>query len=329
MPPRHSSSPGADDRARRGRGTLPDGARRPLEREHLPAVGGPAAATGARDLRLVALRNREVVAVFGRGRDVAWSALAGSGAWSRPKRLFPNAAGVALAPGPGGGVLATSLRTSARGTSVVAALRSARQPFGPASVSPSLGPRGSVSSVAAAIRQDGRTGLVVGLRGGGRTGGLVALAAGARERPVHVSTAGATVAGGVPAALVLRRVGGLVTAWRQVEGGRLRLYSSREDDPGGGSWETPVALTPRARRIGAPVIEGAPDGRTVLAYAVNGAVYVRTLAADGLSGWSAARLLSGANTACASPSVAFDTARKVIVAFACGGGKRLVMVTER
>ena len=291
-----------------------------------PAVGGPAGARGARDLRLVALRNREVVAVFGRGGGVAASALAGRGAWTAPQRLFPNAAGVSLAPGPGGDVLATSLRTSARGTSVVAALRSARQPFGPASVSPSLGRPGSVVSVAAAIRQDGRTGLVVGLS---RHGGLVALAAGAREKPVGVSAPGASIAGRVPAALGLRRIGGLVTAWRQAEGGRLRLYSARESDPGGGSWEPPLALTPRAARIGAPVIEGAPDGRTILAYAVDGAIYVRTLTADGLGGWSAARRINGAATACAFPSVAFDTARRAVVAFACGRGKRLLAVTER
>ncbi len=291
-----------------------------------PVVAGPTGVTGARSLRLVALRSREVVAVFGRGRDVAWSGLAQSGAWSPARRLFADAAGVSLAAGPRGDVLATSLRTSARRTSVVAALRSPLQPFGPASVSPSLGRPGSVVSVASAIRQDGRTGLVVGLS---RRGGLVALAAGAREKPVRVSAPGASIAGHVPAALALRRIGGLVTAWRQAEGGRLRLYSSRETDPGGGSWEPPVALSPRAARIAAPVIENAPDGRTILAYAAGGAIYVRTLTADGSGGWSAARRVNGVARACTSPSVAFDTARRAVVAFSCGSGRRLLVVSER
>ena len=135
-----------------------------------PVIDGPPGATGARGVRLAALSNHELVAVFGRGRDVVWSAVGRHGAWSRTRVLFAAAAGVSLATGPGGAVLATSLRTSARGTSTVAALRSAGAPFGPASTSPPLGPRGSVTSVASAIRQDGRTGLVVGVRGGAGAG---------------------------------------------------------------------------------------------------------------------------------------------------------------
>ena len=146
---------------------------------------------------------------------------------------------------------------------------------------------------------------------------------------MRVSAAGAALAGRAPAALAVRPAGALVAVWRQLEGGGLRLHASLEGDPLGGSWEAPVALTPVTRRIGAPVMESAPDGRTILAYAMDGAIYVRALTPDGLQGWSAPRRLSGANRGCASPSVAFDTGRKAIVAFSCGGGRRLLMVGER
>ncbi len=68
----------------------------------------------------------------------------------------------------------------------------------------------------------------------------------------------------------------------------------------------------------------------ILAVAMDGAIYVRTLApAGGPTGWSAARRVSGANRRCAAPSITFDAADRAIVAFSCGGGRTLLMVSER
>ncbi len=295
----------------------------------VPAVDGPHDATRARDIRLVALPNHEIVTLFRRGRAILWSARGARGGWSHARLLFRRAVGASIATDAGGAVLATALHAGARGVAVVAALRSPRQPFGPASSTRLLGPRGSVTSVASAIRQDGRTGLVVDVRAPSGSRGLIALPAGARQTPVRVTAPGARVAGGGPAAVRLIPSAGMVAVWRQTGPGGLRLHAAREEDAGGGSWERPRPLTGPARRLGAPVMESAPDGRTILAYAVDGAILVRTLGRDAAGGWSAARRVSARGAACAAPTIAFDTAGTAIVAFACGGGRRLLMVAER
>ena len=290
----------------------------------VPAIDGPRGGAPAGEVRLTVLPNHEVVTLFRRSGSVMWSARSPRRPWTSPRVLFRDGTGGSVATDASGAVLATAVRHTAGGDVIVAALRSPGEIFGPSSTTRVLGPRGSVTSVASAFRQDGRTGLVVGTRSG-----LVALPAGARQRPVPITPAGTTLAGRTPAAIALRPSAGLVAVWREVEGGRLRLRSSQEDDTGGGSWETPISLSPPTRSLGAPVVESAPAGRTILAYALDGRVYTRILGVDAASGWSAARLVSGANTACASPTVTFDTARKAIVAFTCGGGRRLLMVTER
>lgn len=302
------------------------------ERSLTPAVDGPRGG-GARELRTAALSGSEVVAVFGRGGSVYWSARP---FWSaRPRRgpwlpgaiLFPGAASAALARGRGQVVLATALRPSARGTVVVAALRRPGESFGPRTAIRPLGPRWAITSATPAIRPDGRTGLVIAARGPAGRGALLATVAGARQPPVRVSATGVRLAG--PVAVAVRDPGGLLAVWRQVGRGGARLWAAREADADGAVWEAPVALT-SSGRVGAPALATAPDGRTILAYAAGGAIRLRTLAPlGGPAGWSAARTVSGSRRGCASPSIAVDADDTVIVAFSCAGGRRLLSVSER
>ena len=293
----------------------------------IPTVNGPPGSGGARDVRLSVLPSGEMVALFRHRGAVAWSARPPSGGWSRTAPLFAGGTSPALASDANRAVLATALRPTSAGTRVGAALRSAGETFGPTSTIRPLGPRWTITSATPAIRPDGRTGLVIAARGPSGRGALLATVAGARQRPVRVSAAGVRLAG--PPAVVVRPVGGLVAAWRQVDRGGVRLHAAQEADAGGESWEAPVALTP-PRRVGAPALENASGGRVILAVAMDGAIYVRTLApAGGATGWSAARRVSGANRRCAAPSITFDAADRAIVAFSCDGGRTLLMVSER
>ena len=166
----------------------------------------------------------------------------------------------------------------------------------------------------------------------GAGGGIVAVtrsATGVWESAVPVSARNVGIPSTEPPAVAVRPGGTLATAWRQVTAGRLRLSAAGETAVGG-VWRAPVTLSPVSAALGAPVLATAPGGRTILAYAQDGHVFVRSLgSAATATKWSAARKVSGTLAGCISPSIAFDPSGAATVAFACGGGKRLVTVGER
>ena len=153
-------------------------------------------------------------------------------------------------------------------------------------------------------------------------------ATGVWESAVPVSARNVGIPSTEAPAVAARPGGTLVTAWRQVTAGRLRLFAAGET-VAGGAWRAPVTLSPVSGALGAPALATASSGRTVLAYARDGHVFVRSLgSAATASKWSAARKVSGTLAGCISPSIAFAPSGAATVAFACGGGKRLVTARE-
>lgn len=107
----------------------------------------------------------------------------------------------------------------------------------------------------------------------------------------------------------------------------MRLFASQEAYTAGNTWRPPTALSPATRALGLPVLAVSPNGKTLLAYALNGAILLRTLpAGSAATRWSAPTKLSGSRTGCTNPRITFAPSGRALVGFICANR---VLVTEQ
>lgn len=264
-------------------------------------------------------RNRAVVAVGGTAGLFA-SAVDASGAVASLQPVLSARSWGALGAQLFGNRVVAAVATPA-GVSATVALDG--HSFGQEEKALALGVgEGYVNGLAAAVRSTGEAALLVTIRDSGTSGQITALrrsAGGAWSGPDSVSDTARPVLSGPPSVTARLSGGNLVAAWREGTRRKIRIVAAVEVLSHQGQWRTPVFLSAPARTVGRPALATAPDGRVVLAYAVNGQVFARRL--SGLTGayrWSAATRISQAGRSCSSPAIAFRPNGQTAVAFLCG-----------
>lgn len=181
---------------------------------------------------------------------------------------------------------------------------------------------GFVNGIAATVRSTGEATLLLTVRDSAKSGQIVALRRsrdGSWSDPDSVSEAGRPVLSGPPSVTARLAGGNLVAAWREGTRRKIRVVAAVEVLSHQGQWRRPVALSTSAANVGQPVLATAPDGRAVLAYAVNGQVFARQLGGQTSAyRWSPATRLSQNGRNCSTPAVAFRPNGKAAIAFICG-----------